>query len=65
MREGDPGADAHDHHDFFFPDHGAFVASASGLAGTVVTGLSRHFGVHCLPVVLFLTPPCGGREKTD
>ena len=28
--EGDPDADAHDHHNFFFPDHGASAASAAG-----------------------------------
>ena len=28
--EGDPDADAHDLHNFFFPDHGASAASAAG-----------------------------------
>ena len=28
--EGDPDADAHAHHSFFFPDYGASAASATG-----------------------------------
>ena len=32
-------------------------------AGVVVTGVSKQFGVYCLPVVLFLVlTPYGGRD---
>ena len=35
------------------------------LAGAVVTDVSEHFGVSCLPVLLFLAPPlvCGAPKK--
>ena len=50
-----------------FPATGRLPHPLLALAGAVVTNLSKHFGVHCLPAVLLLvpTPTWGGREKQN
>ena len=52
--EGDPDTDAHGHRNFFFPTTGRLPHPPPALAGAVVTDVSKHFGVHCVSVVLFL-----------
>jgi len=50
--EGDPDAEAHDHHNFSPPTTGCLPHPLPVLAGAVVTGASMYFGVNCLPVAL-------------
>ena len=46
---------------FSSPTTGRLPHPLLALAGAVVTDVSKHFGVYCLPVVLFLVlPPYGG-----
>ena len=64
VAEGDPDADAHDHHTSSFPTTGHPPHPLLASAGTVVTGVFKQFEVHRLPVELFLVlTPYGGREK--
>ena len=52
---------------FSSPTTGRLPYPLPALAGAVVTGVSKHFGAHCLPVVLFLVLPpyTGGRENPE
>ena len=45
------------------PAKGRLPHPLLALAGAVVTDVSKHFGVHCLYVVLFLVPSPPHRGK--